>query len=116
MDQHWRRFDHVGRSTATRRIFSRAHNAATPDKVFVDPDGNIATFTPTSVPTVYPDADLPAVNAVCSIDGLPRLHDGSGRAYATNLNTTAVDPLSFGAAEGSQMRSTPPIPWSACFC
>src|SRR5258707_14665976 len=80
-------------------IFAR-NNAATPDKVFVDPDGNIATFTPTSVTNSYPDADLPAVNSTFSLNGYLLFTTGSGRAYSTDLYKTAVNSLSFGAAEG----------------
>ena len=38
----------VGTLNGTKKGFYARNNAATPDKVFVDPDGNIATFTPTS--------------------------------------------------------------------
>jgi hypothetical protein len=65
----------------------------------VDPDGNIAVFTPTSVTNSYPDPDLPAVNSVTSIDGYLVFTTGDGRAFATDLNTTAVNPLSFAQAE-----------------
>jgi hypothetical protein len=78
----------------------------------VDPDGNIATFTPTAVTNSYPDADLPAVNSVCSMDGFLVFTTGNGRAYATDLNTTAVNALSFGAAEGKPDALTRGIPWS----
>jgi len=89
----------VGALNGTKKGFFARNNAATPDKVFVDPDGNIATFTPTSVTNSYPDADLPAVNSCCDIDGFMVFTTGNGRAYATGLNTTAVDALSFGAAD-----------------
>jgi hypothetical protein len=102
----------VGALNGTKKGFFARNNAATPDKVFVDPDGNIATFTPTSVTNSYPDADLPAVNAVCMINGYLVFTTGNGRAYATGLNTTAVDPLSFGAAEGKPDALVRPIPWS----
>jgi hypothetical protein len=36
----------VGTLNGTKKGFFARNNAATPDKVFVDPDGNIATFTP----------------------------------------------------------------------
>jgi hypothetical protein len=102
----------VGALNGTKKGFFARNNAATPDKIFVDPDGNIATFTPTSVTNSYPDADLPAVNAVCAADGYLVFTTGNGRAYATNLNSTAVDPLSFGAAEGKPDALTRPIFWS----
>ena len=102
----------VGALNGTKKGFFARNNAATPDKVFVDPDGNIATFTPTSVTNSYPDADLPAVNSVCMIDGYLVFTTGNGRAYATDLNTTAVNALSFGAAEGKPDALTRAIPWS----
>lgn len=102
----------VGALNGTKKGFFARNNAATPDKVFVDPDGNIATFTPTTVTNSYPDADLPAVNACCGIDGYLVFTTGSGRAYATGLNTTAVDALSFGAAEAKPDGLTRPIPYA----
>lgn len=102
----------VGALSGTKKGFFARNNAATPDKVFVDPDGNIATFTPTAVTAGYPDADLPAVNACCGLDGYIVFTTGSGRAYATDLNSTAVNPLSFGAAEGKPDALTRPVPWS----
>lgn len=89
----------VGNLNGTKRGFFAANNNATPDKVFVDPDGNVATFTPTSVTNSYPDADLPAVNSVDFLDGYLVFTTGDGRAFATDLNTTAVNALSFGKAE-----------------
>lgn len=102
----------VGALAGTKKGFFARNNAATPDKVFVDPDGNIATFTPTSVSSGYPDPDLPAVNACCDIDGYIVFTTGSGRAYATDLNSTAVNALSFGAAEGKPDALTRPVNWS----
>jgi hypothetical protein len=48
----------VGNLNGTKRGFFAANNNTTPDKCFVDPDGNIATFTPSSVTNSWPDADL----------------------------------------------------------
>lgn len=91
--------DDVGSLNGTTRGFFAANNNTTPDKVFVDPDGNIATFTPTSVTNSYPDADLPAVNSVDFLDGYLVFTTGDGRAFATDLNSTNVNSLSFGKAE-----------------
>jgi hypothetical protein len=102
----------VGALNGTKKGFFARNNAATPDKVFVDPDGNIATFTPTSVTNSYPDPDLPAVNAVCMIDGYLVFTTGNGRAYASDLNATSLNALSFGAAEGKPDALVRPIPWS----
>jgi hypothetical protein len=89
----------VGNLNGTKRGFFAANNNTTPDKVFVDPDGNIATFTPTTVTNSYPDADLPAVNSVDFLDGYLVFTTGDGRAFATDLNSTNVNSLSFGKAE-----------------
>jgi hypothetical protein len=89
----------VGNLNGTKRGFFAANNNTTPDKVFVDPDGNIAVFTPSSVTNAYPDADLPAVNSVDFLDGYLVFTTGDGRAYATDLNSTSVNSLSFGKAE-----------------
>jgi hypothetical protein len=89
----------VGNLNGTKRGFFAANNNTTPDKVFVDPDGNIATFTPTTVTNSYPDADLPSVNSVDFLDGYLVFTTGDGRAFATDLNSTSVNALSFGKAE-----------------
>ncbi|WP_040620337.1 packaged DNA stabilization protein [Rhodovulum sp. PH10] len=79
--------------------FFARNNATTPDQVFVDPDGNIATFTSTGVTNGYPSANLPSASSVTSIDGYLVFGLGDGRAFATGLNTTNVDALSFAKAE-----------------
>lgn len=89
----------VGNLNGTKRGFFAANNNTTPDKVFVDPDGNIATFTPTTVTNSYPDADLPSVNSVDFLDGYLVFTTGDGRAFASDLNSTSVNALSFGKAE-----------------
>jgi len=89
----------VGNLNGDKKGFFARNNAATPDKWFVDPDGNIAVFTPTTVTNAWPDVDLPAVNSTCSINGYGVFTTGSGLAYATGLNSTSVDALSFGAAQ-----------------
>lgn len=89
----------VGALAGTKRGFFAANNNTTPDKCFVDPDGNIFTFTPTAVTSGWPDPNLPAVNSVDTLDGYLIFTTGDGRAFATGLNTTAVAALSFGKAE-----------------
>lgn len=89
----------VGNLNGTVRGFFAANNNTTPDKVFVDPSGNIATFTPSAVTNSYPDADLPSVNSVDFLDGYLVFTTGDGRAFATDLNSTSVNALSFGKAE-----------------
>lgn len=84
----------VGNLNGTKKGFFARNNAATPDKVFVDPDGNIAVFTPSSVTNSF-DAELPAVNSVDALDGYFLFTTGSGQIWASNLNSTAVNALSF---------------------
>jgi hypothetical protein len=89
----------IGNLVGTKRGFFAANNNTTPDRVFVDPDGNIATFTESAVTNSYPDPDLPAVNSVDFLDGYLVFTTGDGRAFATDLNSTSVNSLSFGKAE-----------------
>lgn len=89
----------VGNLNGTKRGFFAANNNTTPDKWFVDPDGNIAVFTPTAVTNAWPDADLPSCNSTDFLDGYGVFTTGDGRAFATDLNSTSVNSLSFGKAE-----------------
>lgn len=89
----------IGNLNGTKRGFFAANNNTTPDKVFVDPDGNIAVFTTSSVTNSYPDPDLPSCNSVDFLDGYLVFTTGDGRAFATDLNATSVNSLSFGKAE-----------------
>ncbi len=84
----------VGVLTGTKKGFFAQNNAATPDKVFVDTDGNIATFTTSAVTSGF-DSDLPAVNSVTAFDGYLVFTTGGGAIWATGLNAVTVDALSF---------------------
>lgn len=102
----------VGNLNGTKKGFFARNNATAPDKVFVDPDGNIATFTDSAVTSGYPDADLPACNSVTSIDGYLVFTLGNGKAFATDLNSTSVNALSFGTAEAKPDGLTRGITWA----
>jgi hypothetical protein len=84
----------VGNLNGTKKGFFAYNNAATPDKVFVDPDGNIATFTPTTVTNSF-DADLPASNSVTQLDGYFVFTTGSGQIWTSDQNAVTVNALSF---------------------
>lgn len=101
----------VGDLTGTKKGFFAQNNAATPDKVFVDPDGNIATFTPSAVTNSF-DADLPAPCDVCSIDGYFVFPIGDGRCFTSDLNATTVTQLAFGKAESKPDGLVRAIPFS----
>lgn len=100
----------VGTLNGTRKGFFARNNAATPDKVFVDPDGNIYTFTPSATTSGF-DVDLPSPNSVTSIDGYLVFTIGDGRAFATDLNAVTVNALSFGKAESKPDGLTRGVTW-----
>ena len=89
----------VGSLSGTLPVyFARNNKSPTPDQVVVTENGAF-TFTSSSVAGSYPDADLPQPNSVTSIDGYLVFSIGDGRAFATDLNSPAVNALSFGTAE-----------------
>jgi hypothetical protein len=91
----------VGNLNGTKKGFFAQNNATTPDKIFVDPDGNIATFTGAAVTNSSPDADLPSVNSVTEYNGYFIFTTGSGQIWSSGLNATTVDPLSFTTEQSS---------------
>lgn len=82
----------------TLQVFFARNNAATPNLVVVTENGAF-TITGASTITAYPDADLPQPNSVFGLDGYLVFTIGDGRAFATDLNSTSVNALSFGTAE-----------------
>lgn len=100
----------IGVLNGTKKGFFARNNAATPDKVFVDPDGNIYTFTASATTSGF-DADLPSVNSVTDIDGYMVFTTGNGKAYATDLNAVTVNALSFGTAEAKADGLTRAVRW-----
>lgn len=72
---------------------------STPDLVCVRESGGAFVVTETAV-SAYPDADLPAtVNSVTFLDGFLVFTNPDGRIFASELNSTAFEPLSFATAE-----------------
>jgi hypothetical protein len=84
----------IGVLNGTKKGFFAQNNATTPDKVFVDPDGNIATFTSSAVTNSF-DADLPSVNSVDQLDGYFLFTTGLGQIWASDLNAVTINALSF---------------------
>jgi hypothetical protein len=106
----------TGALSGTKRGFFASNNNTPPDKVFVDPDGNIATFTTTAVTSGYPDADLPACNSVDVLDNYLVFTTGNGQAWASDLNSTAVNALSFGLAQAKPDGLVRVVAWGGrCF-
>ena len=72
---------------------------ATPDVVAVRESGGAFLLTSSTV-SAYPDADLPATaNSVVFLDGFLLFSIPDGRMFASELNSTDVNALSFATAE-----------------
>jgi hypothetical protein len=75
--------------------------AAPPRDVVVVSETGAYIVTPTAV-APYPDPVLPSTpTSVCHLDGYFLFTYGNGRIYASDLNSTAVDALSFTTAESN---------------
>ncbi|MEK1931855.1 MAG: hypothetical protein AAAC47_19145, partial [Pararhizobium sp.] len=73
--------------------------ASTPDIVAVRESGGAYVLTSSTV-SAYPDADLPStVNSVTFLEGFFLFSIPDGRIFASDLNTTAINALSFATAE-----------------
>lgn len=101
----------VGNLIGTKRGFFAANNNATPDKCFVDPDTNVYTFTPSTTTSGWPDPNLPAPNSVDMLDGYLVFTIADGRFFATGLNSTSVNALSFGRAQAKPGGLTRVVNW-----
>lgn len=88
----------VGNVAGTKKVFmARNNKKPTPDKVLVSENGAFV-FTDTTI-IAYPDADLPQPIGVCMQDGYFFFPIGDGRCFASDLNATSVNSLSFITAE-----------------
>ena len=99
----------LGGGTATA-YFAR-NNKSPADKVVVTGNQAFIIVDPNTISS-YPDVDLPAPNAVCSIDGYFVFTVGNGQIWASALNDTSVDALSVATAEVSPDAPVRPIPFS----
>lgn len=72
---------------------------STPDIVAVRESGGAYVLTSSTV-SAYPDADLPSpVNSVTFLEGFFLFSVPDGRVFASELNSTAINALSFATAE-----------------
>jgi hypothetical protein len=72
---------------------------STPDIVAVRESGGAYVLTSSTV-SAYPDADLPTtVNSVTFLEGFFLFSIPDGRIFASDLNSTAINALSFATAE-----------------
>jgi hypothetical protein len=92
----------------TTRVYFASNNASPPDVVVVTENGAFLIDDPSAPNTVIPytDPDLPQPSTVFSLDGYLTFTIGDGRIFATDLNQTAVNPLSFGRLEA---KPDPPV-------
>jgi hypothetical protein len=87
----------AGDLTGAKPVTWARNNAATPDVVVVTEEGAF-TLSPTAVSS-YADGDLPQPNSVSFLDGFFLFTIADGRFFASDLNSTAIDALSFAKAE-----------------
>jgi hypothetical protein len=91
----------VGTLNGTAKVFwARNNRLPTPDLVVVDPDNGASVVTVSSVAS-YPDADVGAPNSVCFLDGYFFFSYGDGSCIASDLNSTAINPLTSIKCEGN---------------
>jgi hypothetical protein len=76
-----------------------ARNNKTPDPDVVCVFENGVAFADRTSVSTYPDGDLPQPNSVSFLDGFFLFTIADGRIFASDLNTTAIDALSFAKAE-----------------
>jgi len=89
----------------TTRVYFTRNKEATPEQVEVTENGAF-TISGASTIAAYPDVDLPQPSTVFSLDGYLVFTIGDGRIFATDLNSTAVNSLSFGRLEA---KPDPPV-------
>jgi hypothetical protein len=79
--------------------WARNNKATTPDVIVVSELGAFVV-TPTTV-SALADPDLPQPNSVSPLGGYFVYTIGDGRIFASDLNTTAINALSFATAESN---------------
>lgn len=91
----------VGTLNGASKVFwARNNRLPNPDLVVVDPDNGASVVTASSVSS-YPDANVGAPNSVCFLDGYFFFTYGDGTCIASNLNSTAINPLTNIKCEGN---------------
>lgn len=94
----------IGSLAGDLPITMARNNALSPQYVAVTENGCFNIFTG-SPPTSFADPDLPgSPTSVCDMDGFFVWSYADGRIFASDLNTTAVNALSFTTEQGLQVR------------
>jgi hypothetical protein len=102
--------DDGGPLTGSAKGFFANNVKATPDVVFVDPDGVQSIVAPTTTSPI--DTDLPPPNSVCNVDGFFVFTIGDGRFFVSDFNSTTVNPLSFDVASAKADGLTRGVSWA----
>lgn len=89
----------TGQLRGTGPVTWALNNAENRDIICVTNDGCFVV-TETSV-TEFSDPDLPVPNSVVNFDGYFLFTIGDGLIYASDLNSTAIDPLSFTGSDAN---------------
>lgn len=79
--------------------FARNNRAVTPDVVCVTQEDGAWVIPSSGAPISYPDGNLPQPNSVSVLDGYFLFTIGDGRIFASDLNTTTINALSFTTAQ-----------------
>jgi hypothetical protein len=80
---------------------ARNNNLPTQDIVCVSPANGAFILSATGAPAPYPDSDVGFPNSVCFLDGYFFFTYGDGRVIASDLNSTAINPLDVAKAQSS---------------
>jgi hypothetical protein len=90
----------VGNLAGTKKLFwARNRKTPTPDVLVVDPDNGAFQVTSGSVTSFNAGGVLPAINSLCFLDGYFFFTTGDGRCFASALNDTTVNALTFISTE-----------------
>lgn len=94
----------LGILAGTKPVTVARNNATTPNNVVVTENGCFNLFS-NGPPTVFPDGDLPgSPTSVCDFNGYFVWSFGDGRIFASELNSTNVNALSFNTEQGLFVR------------
>jgi hypothetical protein len=95
-------------------VYFAANNQLPPDLAVVTEDGAFLINDPGAPGTVipYPGGILPQPSTVCAFDGYFLFTVGDGRVFASDLNSTVINALSFARLEARPDRPVRGVPFA----
>src|SRR5215471_4209609 len=105
----------LGTISGTKKLIWAKNNKSPSDVVAVDPDTGAFLVTGTPPINSYPDPDVGACNSVCFLDGYFFFTRGDGTTLASDINSTAVNPLNFIQVQGNPGGLLRAIPFSELY-